>query len=127
MSSTEVNRAIVETFVDLLYRQRDVRRAFETCVVPVGYIQHNPGLPDGRDAAIAALAPNFSAPGFRIDPLHVLVDGDHAVVHLKAVPAPGARPAAVADIFRLENGLIVEHWDVIQAVPEAPVSRHPMF
>jgi predicted SnoaL-like aldol condensation-catalyzing enzyme len=40
---------------------------------------------------------------------------------------PDPRGAAVVDIFRLENGLIVEHWDVLQPVPENTVSKNPMF
>ena len=126
-SITERNRQIVESFVDLFYRQKKVREAFESFVCADGYIQHNPNMPDGREAAIELLEPKFSAPDFHAEVLRVVVDGPLAVVHLFARGAPGQRGAAVADIFRLEDGLIVEHWDVLQPVPEHAVSRHPMF
>lgn len=127
MDATAANRELVERFVDLFYRRRQVREAFETCVSATHYIQHNPNMPDGREAAITMLEPKFSAPGFQADIQRVLVDGEFAVVHLHARAEPGARGAAVADIFRIEGGQIVEHWDVLQPVPEQALSAHPMF
>jgi len=123
---TARNRAVVARFVDLFYRQRQVRAAFEAHVSASRYIQHNPTLPDGRDAAIMALEPKFGAAGFHAEVRRVLVDGDLAVVHLFVRPSPEHRGAAVADFFRLEDGVIVEHWDVLQLVPETVVSAHPM-
>jgi predicted SnoaL-like aldol condensation-catalyzing enzyme len=120
------NRAVIEDFVELFYRRRDVRAAFERHVAP-DYIQHNPGIADGRDAAITALEPKFSSPGFSTDIKLVLVDGDHAAIHLHARRAPGERGGAVADLYRLAGGRIVEHWDVLQPVPESSANDHPMF
>jgi predicted SnoaL-like aldol condensation-catalyzing enzyme len=48
------------------------------------------------------------------------------MVHVKA-SRPGAPDAAVADIYRFEDGRIVEHWDVLQQVPMHAVHDHPMF
>jgi predicted SnoaL-like aldol condensation-catalyzing enzyme len=124
---TTGNRRIVEDFADLLYLRLDVRTAFEKHVSADDYIQHNPGLPDGREAAIHMLESKFQAPGFSAAVQRIIVDGNLALVHLHARPAPDHRGAAVADIFRLENGKIVEHWDVLQSVPDDPVSTHPMF
>ncbi len=126
MSQTERNRAVVAHFVQLFYAERNVRAAFETYVVP-NYIQHNPNIPDGRDAAIAFLEPMFSNPGARFDIKRVLVDGDLAAVHLHGCTQPGSRGGAVVDMFRLENGLIVEHWDVLQPIPAESINPHPMF
>jgi predicted SnoaL-like aldol condensation-catalyzing enzyme len=126
-SVTESNRRIVEDFVRLFYVQRDVRRAFETHISASGYIQHNPGMPDGRDAAIELLEPKFKNSAASFEPLRVIVDGNLAVVHLRVRPSPQGKLAAVADMFRLENGKIVEHWDVIQVMPDNPVSKHPLF
>jgi predicted SnoaL-like aldol condensation-catalyzing enzyme len=109
------NRAVVRDFVERFYARRDVVGAFAAYVAP-GYIQHNPGLPDGPTAAVAALAPMFAAPGSRFDVKHVLVDGDLALVHLLGEGKPGGGAAAVADIYRLDGGKIVEHWDVLQPV-----------
>jgi predicted SnoaL-like aldol condensation-catalyzing enzyme len=120
------NRAIVTDFARLFYTERNVRAAFETHVSE-RYIQHNPGLPDGREPAIVALTPKFAKEGASFDIKRILVDGDMAVIHVHARPEPASRGAAVIDMYRLENGKIVEHWDVIQPVPEQSQNAHPMF
>ena len=125
-SLTERNRAIVEKFVDLFYRQRKVRLAFETYVSD-RYVQHNPNIADGREAAIQALEPMFSNPAARFDIKRVLVDGDLAAVHLHGRPSEQSAGGAVVDLFRLENGKIVEHWDVLQPIPAQSANSHPMF
>lgn len=109
------NRAIVRDFVERFYVKRDVAGAFAAHVAPA-YVQHNPGLPDGPAAAVEALGPMFSAPGSRFDVKHMLVDRDLTLVHLFGQGKPGTAGAAVADIYRLEGGKIVEHWDVLQPV-----------
>jgi predicted SnoaL-like aldol condensation-catalyzing enzyme len=55
------------------------------------------------------------------------VDGDHVVVHHHVIRHAGDPGLAVVDIFRVEGGKIVEHWDVLQDVPENPVNPLPMF
>ena len=55
------------------------------------------------------------------------VDGDHVVIHTHVVRWPGDPGLAVVDIFRVANGMIVEHWDVIQLVPENPINDTGMF
>lgn len=123
---TERNRAVVNRFVHVLYNQRNVEGAF-TAFVADDYIQHNPTIPDGRDAAIAVLTPKFAQPGARFVVKRVLVDGDLAVVHLHGRADPSERGGAVVDIFRLANGKIVEHWDVVQPIPETGANPHLMF
>jgi predicted SnoaL-like aldol condensation-catalyzing enzyme len=125
-ASVPDNRAIVTDFARLFYTERDVKTAFERYVV-ADYIQHNPGLPDGRAPAIAALAPKFAAPGASFAIKRIIVDGDYAVIHLHAKGSPDALGAAVADIYRLSGGKIVEHWDVLQPVPAEAKNAHPMF
>jgi predicted SnoaL-like aldol condensation-catalyzing enzyme len=126
-AQTLSNREIVERFIDLFYRQGRVREAFET-YVREDYIQHNPLAPDGRAAAIAALEPYFASQPDAVREVHrIIVDGDLAAVHVRARANPQDRGFAIVDILRLENGKIVEHWDVIQAVPEQSANPHPMF
>ena len=120
-ASTETSRsnhAVVERFVEQFYVQRDVKGAFETFVVD-DYIQHNPGLEDGRAAAEAALTPMFAASGAEFDVKHVLIDGDMALIHLFGRGDPNTAGAAVADLYRLKAGRVVEHWDVIQPITAA--------
>lgn len=126
VSETERNRAIVTDFARLFYTEKRVRDAFVAHVMP-GYIQHNPGIADGRDAAIAALESKFSRPEARFEVQRILVDGDHALIHLRARSDAAARGAAVADIYRLKDGKIVEHWDVLQVVPPDALNANTMF
>ena len=120
------NRAAFERFVEIFYTQKRVREAFDFLVAD-DYRQHNPTIPDGPEAAVRMLTPKFDgSPDSRFEVQRILVDGDLALVHVRA-SGPGSPDAAVADIYRFENGRIVEHWDVLQPVPEDPVHDHPMF
>ena len=126
-AQTLSNREIVTRFIDLFYRQGRVREAFETYVAE-DYIQHNPLAPDGRAAAISALEPFFASQPNAVREVHrIIVDGDLAAVHVRVRQNAEDRGFAVVDLLRLENGKIVEHWDVIQPVPERSANPHPMF
>lgn len=119
------DRRSVEDFVDLMYRRKDVVAAFDTYVSP-GYVQHNPGLADGRDAAREPLMAMFGDPDFAPEVVRLLVDGDLAAVHLRIV-RDGHPVAAVVDLYRWDGGRVVEHWDVIQPWPQSSANDHPMF
>ena len=120
------NRAAFEQFCDLFYTQKRVRDAFEF-LVSDNYRQHNPTIPDGPESAIRMLTPKFDeSPDALFEIQRILVDGDFAVAHVKA-SRPGNPDAAVADFYRFADGRIVEHWDVLQAVPDHPAHDHPMF
>ena len=122
------NRTVITRFADLFYRQKNVAEAFSTYVSPQ-YVQHNPGLADGREAAVAALTPMFARPDHSFAIERILVDGDLAAIHIRVTSPtpPGTHGAAVVDLYRLEKGKIVEHWDVIQLVPDKSANEHPMF
>jgi len=121
------NRAIVTHFADLFYRQKKVEKAFLTYVAP-NYIQHNPGIADGREAAMAALEPLFARADHSFAVERILVDGEFAAIHVRVTsPTPPGLGAAVVDLYRLADGKIVEHWDVIQLVPEKSANPHPML
>jgi predicted SnoaL-like aldol condensation-catalyzing enzyme len=118
-------RAFFEAFVDLMYRRLQVRAAFDGFVAEE-YVQHNPGLPDGRAAARDALAVKFGDPAFSIEVVRTLVDGDLCALHL--LPRRNGEPvAAVVDIYRADGDRIVEHWDVLQPWPSTSANDHPMF
>lgn len=125
-SLTERNRAVVQDFARIFYTEKDVDRAFQTYVV-ADYIQHNPGIADGRQAAIDALKPMFSRPDAQFEVKRIIVDGDMAVIHLFGRGDPSTPGAAVADIYRLKGGKIVEHWDILQLMPSKSANPHPMF
>lgn len=120
------NRAAFERFCELFYTRKRVAEAF-AFLVSDDYRQHNPTIPDGPDAAIVMLTPKFDgSPDATFEIQRILVDGDLAMVHVKA-SRPDAPDAAVADIYRFESGRIVEHWDVLQPVPAEAAHDHPMF
>lgn len=123
--STESNREIMHEFARLFYTERDVEAAFARYVAP-GYLQHNPNILDGRDAAVAGLRELFATPGAGFEILRILVDGDLALVHVRA-EFPGSPPLAVADIYRLQDGMLVEHWDVLQARPDDAANPNALF
>src|SRR5207244_6448988 len=102
----------------LAFNQRKPEQAVEKYVAPY-YRQHNPQAADGPKAFIDFvhyLATTF--PEFRLEIKRIIAEGDLVVTHSRLVRSPGDRGQALADFFRLENGKIVEHWDVIQDVPE---------
>ena len=59
--------------------------------------------------------------------LLAFTEGDFMILHVHAIREPGERGSAIVDIFRLENGKIVEHWDVGQPIPEKPANDNTMF
>jgi predicted SnoaL-like aldol condensation-catalyzing enzyme len=126
VTETERNRTVITDFARLFYAEKQVRTAFERHVA-ADYIQHNPGIADGRAAAIAALEPKFSSPTARFAVKRILVDGEYAMIHLHARPDEQSRGGAVADIYRLRGGKVVEHWDVLQPIPAEIKNPHPMF
>ena len=122
---TAVNREAFIDFVRLYYDEMKVREAFER-YVDEGYIQHNPAVVDGREAAIAHLDGLLAAPQVSMDVRRVLVDGDYAVAHLIGRQGPHDPGHALMNIFRMKDGIIMEHWDVAQAIPEVTASGRGM-
>lgn len=93
-----------------------------------GYIQHSSLAEPGVDARKAWLDKvRLESPDARQTIHRSFAEGDHVIVHTHVVRWPGDRGLAVVDIFRCENGLIAEHWDVLQDVPEHPVNPNSMF
>lgn len=89
------------------------------------YIQHNPLVADGRTAFTEFIVAAYSEESPRADIRKIMADGDCVFVHMKS--SFGGAPISVMDVYRIENGKIAEHWDVIQAVPKTSANDHPMF
>ncbi|MFE7800852.1 nuclear transport factor 2 family protein [Nocardia sp. NPDC057440] len=90
------------------------------------FIEHSPGNPSGRDAFIEFTA-NSPVAASRLEIKRVITDADFAVVHYHMIPPGDERGLAVIDVWRLVDGHIVEHWDVVQPVPDAAEIPHGMF
>lgn len=120
------NKAAVLAFYDLALNQKDFDKA--SAYLGPRYTQHNPGAADGPEGLKGFLGyMKASFPNARSEVKHAYVDGDTVILHVHSTPQPGARGKALVDIFRLENGKIVEHWDVIQDIPETAKNTNGMF
>jgi len=122
----EQNKKIVVDFYEKAINQKD----FEAASKHFGprYTQHNPVAadgPEGLKAFLQFLKENF--PSSKSEIKRVFADGDYVILHVHAVREPGARGSAIVDIFKLENGKIVEHWDVVQPIPEKAANSNGMF
>ena len=122
---TARNRAAFLDFVHLYYVERKVREAFDRYVA-VDYQQHNPNIADGREAAVAWLLKMTTGSTVRMDIRRITVDGDYAMVHLHASQGPSDPGHIIMNLFRLQDGIIMEHWDVTQAVPATTASGRPL-
>lgn len=110
----------------LAFNQKKVDEAISYLAEP--YIQHNPKAPSGLAAARVGMEMLIKLlPDRKVEFKRVLVDGDLVAVHSHYIDKPGDLGQAVVDIFRFENGKIVEHWDVHEAVPEKAANTNTMF
>ena len=122
----EENKKIVAEFYELAINQKN----FEAASKFLGsrYVQHNPRAadgPEGLKAFLAFLREKF--PDYHSEIKRIFADGDYVIVHVHNVPTPGSRGNAIVDIFKLENGKVVEHWDVRQEIPEQSANSNTMF
>ncbi len=119
-----------QTVVAYLERALNAKQPAEAVAAYVGprYTQHNPQAADGPEAFIAFVK-GFTRqfPELHVDIKRAIAERDLVVTHSLLTVAPGDRGTAVADIFRLEDGKIVEHWDVLQPVPETAANDNTMF
>ena len=122
----EANKKNVVEF----YEQAINKKDFEAASKYLGsrYIQHNPVAPDGPEGLkgfIGFLKSKF--PDSKSEIKRVFAEGDYVILHVHAIREPGQRGSAIVDIFKLENGKVVEHWDVVQPIPEKAANANGMF
>jgi predicted SnoaL-like aldol condensation-catalyzing enzyme len=126
-SRNERNTELVRDFYHLALNLKKPEEAAEKYLGPY-YRQHNPGAADGAEAFIAFVHGFTGAfPALHFDFRRFIAEGDLVLVHSHLVRQPQDRGMAVMDIFRIENNRIVEHWDVLQEIPELPANSNTMF
>ena len=122
----EANKKAVLEFYDKALNQKDFEAASK--YFGPNYIQHNPGAPDGIEGFKAFIAMRKEkTPNAKSEIKRAFAEGDYVILHVHGVREPGERGVAIMDIFRLENGKIVEHWDVVQPIPEKTANNNGMF
>jgi predicted SnoaL-like aldol condensation-catalyzing enzyme len=124
----ERNKATVVAYYTTAFNDQKPEEAVAKYGGPE-YIQHNPSAADGFQAFIDFVhAFTKQYPQLHVDIKRVIAECDLVVTHSHLTLGPTDRGSAVADIFRLNrDGKVVEHWDVIQAVPATSANDNTMF
>jgi predicted SnoaL-like aldol condensation-catalyzing enzyme len=126
--ASEANKNTTIAFYKQALLEGDAENAFRAYAGP-NYRQHNPLIRDGMDGVRQFAAAVVAAhPDARAEIKRVFADGDYVILHSHWHGlSDNPRGEAVVDIFRLENGKLVEHWDVIQPIPETSANNNTMF
>jgi predicted SnoaL-like aldol condensation-catalyzing enzyme len=125
-SQLELNKRVATEFYDAAINRKDFAAASQ--YLGSAYRQHNPTAADGAEglrAFIDFLKTRF--PTQRGEIKRVIAEGDLVVLHVHSTRGDDSPGRAIVDIFRVENGKVVEHWDVIQDIPAQPANANGMF
>ncbi len=127
MNDLERNKTNARALYDLMFNQCKPREAAEKYIGDT-YTQHNPEVGDGKEAFIAYFERmKAEYPGKHVTIKRAIAEGNYVVLHCHQT-WPGDQDYAGIDIFRFdENGKVVEHWDVLQTVPEKSANDNTMF
>jgi predicted SnoaL-like aldol condensation-catalyzing enzyme len=126
-SQAASSKQVALDFYDRAFVQRKPEEAARDLMGPT-YTQHNPDVPDGKESFVGAIGGMFQQfPDFSSDIKRVIADDDLVVIHHHVKMTNEDRGTAVVDIFRVEDGKVAEHWDVLQPIPEKAANDNTMF
>lgn len=124
---TELNKKIVTQFYEGVFIRHQVK-LYSDRYIGNQYIQHNPHVPDGKAPFVDYFTQYFKEnPQAKNTIKRIIADGDLVALHVHSTQNEQDLGQAIVDIFRLENGKIVEHWDVIQPVNKESANSNTMF
>ena len=121
------NKKIVVDFYEGVFLKHQVQE-YSDRYIGHQYIQHNPHVPDGKAPFV-----NYFTQYFKENPQasnvikRAVAEGDLVFLHVHSTQNKQDRGEAIIDIFRVEDGKIVEHWDVQQSIPEQSANQNTMF
>jgi predicted SnoaL-like aldol condensation-catalyzing enzyme len=121
----EANKKTVWSLYDAAFNKKDMALA-RTFMGPM-YKQHNPMATDGPEGLAGFVAyMKAKMPDYHMELLREFADGDYVITHVWGHNGPNDRGSIAIDIFRLENGKVVEHWDSVQQIPEKAQNTNGM-
>lgn len=127
MQQAENNKKIVTDFYEGVFLKHQVK-AYADQYIGEKYTQHNPHVPDGKAPFVNYFTGHFKEnPDAKSVIKRAVAEGDLVFLHVHSTQNAQDRGVAVVDIFRVENGKIVEHWDVQQEVPANAANSNTMF
>ena len=121
------NERLVLDFYNLAFNAHQPAEAAQRYIGST-YIQHNPLVANGAAPFVQHFSEFFKQhPASKLDMVRVISEGDLVVVHSKFTSGPEEAGQAIIDIFRIAGGKLVEHWDVIQQIPDHTANGNTMF
>ncbi|MFB7911393.1 nuclear transport factor 2 family protein [Kitasatospora sp. NPDC059146] len=113
----KANKELVTGFIDAFYNDKDWDRARE--LLAEDFVNHHHGVGVGRDRTVETFREQAGIPfpQFSLTIVRIIAEGDQVWTHNVVRVAPGAPPVITADLWRIADGRLAEHWDVAQAVP----------